>query len=680
MAIQIAAIAAGAAAAAGYQALGQVWQTYVSPQFTPTTYDQTLRQWHSNPILMPEPAQLISAWGKGFINNDELRRWIQEHGVLLNQNWYSRTLREGNNWYERVWQQVIKSTETAPAPDVYFRKWILSEPGYTYQGLKDVLVWNGINSTEAINEYTDSRNTPTLADALLLRNREEISDDRLQEYMKCLGYSHGQERNALKQLRYWWPGPSDIITWAVKDVWRPEIVNRFQYDAEFPVVFQQFMDRQGAGWKPSDIGFPVDAQFDITIPAAMWRAHWQVISPSQAMDAVHRLRPIAPGNPGSRTAGVPAFTRDDFELILKTADYPPIMREWLFGLSYTPLSRIDIRRFSRLLPWTRQDILERYRDLGYSEADAGVQADFTLAERHAMETGRDRARIETVIRQLYEECVYSSGEAAAALKAARLKTPAQQADFAALSTAQQQSQGLADPAISYLLNSLDAKKKLNLAKKTKSAVRSAVLRREIDLNTAQLLLSQAGITGNCATELLQLWQLEMMVKGKQATASQILRWFVRGAITGQEVALRLSAMGYSNRDITAMLAVAGQDISLAVARQRKQLATDERSRLQAIRTELRLLRQQRKEAIADLNASATKAQIVKFYSSGLVSRQEAFAALIQRGVFPRDADLFLQEIDDAKDKVSNKVNQGPSQNGQTSKSGDSGTTEGDSQL
>lgn len=174
-----------------------------------------------------------------------------------------------------------------------------------------------------------------------------------------------------------------------------------------------------------------------------------------------------------------------------------------------------------------------------------------------------------------------------------------------------------------------------------------------------------------------MWQLEMLIKGKQSTAAQILKWFVRGAITSQEVALRLSAMGYSNRDITAMLAVAGQDISLAVARQRKQLATDERSRLQALRNELRLLRQQRKEAIADLNASATKAQILKFYSAGLVSREEAKAALMQRGVFIRDAELFLEDIDNAKGKVSDKVNQGPSQNGQTSESGNSGNQSGD---
>ena len=156
------------------------------------------------------------------------------------------------------------------------------------------------------------------------------------------------------------PSLDDVIRFAVRDVFEEQAVRLGRLDEGLPDLFVQEAGKRGLNKQ--------DATF-------IWRAHWLFPSLNQMFEMFHRL--FDHPDPSVR------FTRADMDTAFNVADIAPGMRARLQAIAFRPIGRVDIRRFDRLRVFgegeeRKQKIIRRYRELGFSQDNAEVQARFTM--------------------------------------------------------------------------------------------------------------------------------------------------------------------------------------------------------------------------------------------------------------------------------------------------------------
>lgn len=152
----------------------------------------------------------------------------------------------------------------------------------------------------------------------------------------------------LKQVVFFVPPAQDLIRMAVREVFSPEIRERFGQDEDFPEEFATFARQQGI----SDVW-----------ARSYWAAHWALPSPSQGFEMLHRK----------------VIEAEDLDSLLRALDVMPFWREKLTQIAFSPLTRVDIRRMHALGLLTDEDVQERYEAIGFSPDDASLMLAFTVA-------------------------------------------------------------------------------------------------------------------------------------------------------------------------------------------------------------------------------------------------------------------------------------------------------------
>lgn len=160
----------------------------------------------------------------------------------------------------------------------------------------------------------------------------------------------------VKALRWHLPTVSDVIRFAVKDVFDADAVRTFGLADEFPeevlpLAEQQGIDREQMRWQ--------------------WMAHWRNVAPTQLFRMRHR----------------DVISDRELDLGLKTADYAPWWRDRLKAITYLVPGRIDTRRMLAAGIITREQAVTNYRHLGYKPDDAELMV--RLATSTGTGTGRD---------------------------------------------------------------------------------------------------------------------------------------------------------------------------------------------------------------------------------------------------------------------------------------------------
>ena len=152
----------------------------------------------------------------------------------------------------------------------------------------------------------------------------------------------------LKEVVFFIPPAQDLIQMAVREVFSPEIRERFGQDEDFPEEFATFAAQQGV----SDFW-----------ARAYWAAHWALPSPNQGFEMLHRK----------------VIEADDLDSLLRALDVMPFWREKLTQIAFSPLTRVDLRRMHALGLLTDKDLQTRYEAIGFSPDDAALMVGFTVA-------------------------------------------------------------------------------------------------------------------------------------------------------------------------------------------------------------------------------------------------------------------------------------------------------------
>jgi len=148
-------------------------------------------------------------------------------------------------------------------------------------------------------------------------------------------------------------GTGDLVRFALREVWdptrRPELLAE-----DAPLDYYLYMLEQGYTQERA---------------ADWWASHWVLPSVGQLNEMLHRR----------------VITDVEWDRFVKYNDFDPTVRPWLKEISYSPYTRVDIRRMYDLGLVTRQEVKDNYLDLGYDEEHAEKMTVWTLAYVLAVE-------------------------------------------------------------------------------------------------------------------------------------------------------------------------------------------------------------------------------------------------------------------------------------------------------
>lgn len=210
-----------------------------------------------------------------------------------------------------------------------------------------ILRKHGHSIADADKLITIGKQAPPEGEALSWWLREIYTDDDIEKALTKKGWNE-QDRSALKQAAFFIPPVQDLITMAVREVFTPEIAERFGQFEDFPQDFVTHAKKTGVSeeWARN-----------------YWAAHWVLPSPQMGFEMLHRR----------------VITQEDLSLLLKASDVMPFWRDKIIDISYTPFTRVDIRRMHKVEVLDDAEVFEAYQDIGYNEDKASKLTDFTVA-------------------------------------------------------------------------------------------------------------------------------------------------------------------------------------------------------------------------------------------------------------------------------------------------------------
>jgi Ca2+-binding EF-hand superfamily protein len=173
-----------------------------------------------------------------------------------------------------------------------------------------------------------------------------ISEDEYYQYMARLNFAREDADKFERTMRYF-PSPADLVHFAVREVYTPEIVEKYRMLEDLPPKFLEEAKKAG---------------LDEEQAKNYWAAHWALPSLDDAFEMFHR--------------GV--ITEDELKTLMRTLDIMPGWRDKLIQIAYTPYSRVDVRRMYAMGVLDRDGVYRAYRDLGYDHEKAEKLTEFTI--------------------------------------------------------------------------------------------------------------------------------------------------------------------------------------------------------------------------------------------------------------------------------------------------------------
>ena len=234
------------------------------------------------------------------------------------------------------------------------------------EDVKEALLAHGYD--EKWHSILHDYNKPklTIAEILTAEKRLEDVDVEADKRLEELGYNE-TERKILRELSWAYPSPSDFIRFAVRDVFTEDEEIKSALSAEFPKDIVPYAEK--AGMREEVLRW-------------YWMAHWELPSPTQVYEMLHRLHPDVLNVRGDayKEMGLDTSkletTLDTVKTYLRQADYDLRWRERLLAISYSPLTRVDLRRVYELGLISDEELLARLMEIGYTKKDAELLMNF----------------------------------------------------------------------------------------------------------------------------------------------------------------------------------------------------------------------------------------------------------------------------------------------------------------
>jgi hypothetical protein len=359
-------------------------------------------------------------------------------------------------------------------------------------------------------------------DAISLFRRGQITRDALTGFARANGVTSPTDLDAMVAAGEFVPPYTDLIRFMVRDATDPDVYVPYNYDYQFEQKFAGRIPEWAAaqGITPDVFRY-------------LWRSHWQLPSPTQLYEMLHRLRP-------GRVDPTIAVTSQDVKKVLIANDMAPAFVDRLMEVSYNPITRTDILTFYTNGSMDGPEVVQRLQDTGYSEADA-------LRIQKAWE-------LEVANRRQNKARVWSRINIAKAYRDGGMdRADAKRLLLRSIET---------DREVDELLDDVDLQRKVMRVQKCIKAVRKRVITGELDELGARGALQQLGLDIGVAAEIAAGWMCEIVSMSREPLARMVLSWYRDGVIDHDETYRRLINMRYLPDAVERML----KDVEVTEAR------------------------------------------------------------------------------------------------------------------
>lgn len=439
----------------------------------------------------------------------------------------------------------------------------------------------------------------------------------LRGYVKEVLGKYGFTKLDIDQLELIWPvipGVQDIIRMAVREAWREDFAAKWQTDADLPAEAADWAAKQGlsADWFKR-----------------YWRAHWELPSVGQGYEMLHRGQ----------------LTIEELRELMRAQDIMPGYRDKLIAISYSPFTRVDVRRMYSQGVLNREDVKRAYLDLGYNLDKAEKMTEFTI--RYEMSTERDLTKADLV--DGFGRGVLARAEALD--------------DLLEL--------GYSEDEAEYYLDKQVAKQAQAKIEAYASRYKKLYVKGLVDDAAVRAALSPVGATDAQITEYLDLWALDRQLAldttvtdvQRDLSKADILSGYSTGLISPDEARGLLTALGYDPDEVEYYLSAQDlktakktKELSLATWRslytsgqQGRTETTAGLAKLGFAEPEISLLYQlwdiEREDKIAKGTVAETRdltrADILNGYSQGIILKDEAVARLKTLGYATIEIEVLL---------------------------------------
>jgi len=339
---------------------------------------------------------------------------------------------------------------------------------------------------------------PTVTEALRMYYRGILSEEDFKTVMRKLGFNDTYI-NALKQDYLYYPTPSDFIRFSVREVFTDDKETLEALRAEFPDEIVEHARKAG---------------MDKDVLMWYWMSHWELPSPSQVYEMLHRLHPevLKVRGKAYESMGLDVSklqtTLDTVKQYLKQADYDKRWRERLVAISYAPLTRVDLRRIYELGLIGDEELLARLMEIGYTKKDAELMVEFYKTFRQE----EVRLWTKTEIRNLLYYGLVNDAEAVVLLK--RI--------------------GYTEEDAKTLVELWKAKLAEKDMREIQKYVRDAYALGEITRAEAEKKLRNIGLSEETINIVLDKEDARRLSSVKLPSASTVVKWLKNGIITESE--------------------------------------------------------------------------------------------------------------------------------------------------
>ena len=226
---------------------------------------------------------------------------------------------------------------------------------------------------------------PHLTVSEIIEGERRLGEDKVKadERLKEIGYND-DDISILKELSWYYPSPTDFIRFAVREVFTEDKETQEALSAEFPEDIVEYAKKAG---------------MSKDVLMWYWMSHWELPSPTQVYEMLHRLHPdvLKVRGKAYEEMGLEVDKlKTDLETVkfyLKQADYDKRWRERLLAISYSPLTRVDLRRIYELGLIDDEELIARLMEIGYTKADALKLLEFYKTYKVSEEKDLTRSQI-----------------------------------------------------------------------------------------------------------------------------------------------------------------------------------------------------------------------------------------------------------------------------------------------
>jgi hypothetical protein len=371
---------------------------------------------------------------------------------------------------------------------------------------------NGSYVPQAELVRDSGRNRPNVQEWMTLLRRGRVDPKTADAEIRAQGVISDTDKFAFNALLDATPQLDDIIRMMVRDVSDDVRVNNpvevGKLDEDFENKWQGQVEKWG-----NALGITKD------VARYYWRAHWQLPSPTQGYEMLHRLRP-------GRVDVDLVFDENDMRRLLKDADFAPGYIDKMIAVSYPPITLTDAAKAFSYRSISDEEFVEVLQDEGRSKQNADQIFNYYARLRRRQELSR--AGLGT---PKFPAEQYARGEI-------------DQDEFERILDLM----GLPDETKAAALEYAEHKLKVFHRKQLIACTKSRFNVGDIAEDEAVNLLIAGDMPHALAGRVVREWCSARRRKNKLATAERLCRWRELGLISEAVQVLMLSRIGWEPAD------------------------------------------------------------------------------------------------------------------------------------